>query len=157
MHSNKHLKKKLCQFSTVSSPKQRQSEHVLTLSMRTSLPSKQNQIETLQERKLTPIPLTNTDAKILNKILANQGASLVAQVIRVHLPVQGTQVPSLVREDPSRHGAAKLTRHNLQASIPEPTNHNRWAQAPRTPCPSVSKATAVRRLHTAAREYPLLA
>ena len=126
VNSSKHLKKKLCQFSTISSPKQRQSEHVLTHSMRTSLPSKQNQINTLQERKLTPTPLTNTDAKILNKILANQGASLVVQVIRIHLPVQGTQVQSLVREDPSCHGATKLMCHSLQASVLEPMTHNCW-------------------------------
>ena len=52
VNSSKHLKKKSCQLSTISSLKQRQSVHVLTHSMRTSLPSKQNQIKTLQERKL---------------------------------------------------------------------------------------------------------
>ena len=40
------------------------------------------------------------------------GASLVAQWLRIHLPMQGTQVRSLVREDPTFRGAAKPERHN---------------------------------------------
>ena len=38
--------------------------------------------------------------------------SLVAQWIRIHLPMQGTQVQSLVREDSTCHGATKLEGHN---------------------------------------------
>ena len=40
------------------------------------------------------------------------GTSLVAQCLRIHLPMQGTQVRSLVREDPTCCGAAKPMRHN---------------------------------------------
>ena len=40
------------------------------------------------------------------------GASLVAQWLRIHLPMQGTQVQGLVREDPTCHGATKPVRHN---------------------------------------------
>ena len=40
------------------------------------------------------------------------GASLVAQCLRVQLPMQGTQALSLVREDPTCHGATKPVRHN---------------------------------------------
>ena len=39
-------------------------------------------------------------------------ASLVAQWLRVHLPMQGTRVQALVREDPTCRGATKPTRHN---------------------------------------------
>ena len=40
------------------------------------------------------------------------GASLVAQWLRIHLPMQETQVRALVREDPTCRGAAKPVRHN---------------------------------------------
>ena len=40
------------------------------------------------------------------------GTSLVLQWLRIHLPVQGTQVQPLVREDPMYHGAAKLVCHS---------------------------------------------
>ena len=38
--------------------------------------------------------------------------SLVARWLRTHLPMQGTWVQSLVREDPTCHGATKPVRHN---------------------------------------------
>ena len=40
------------------------------------------------------------------------GTSLVAQWLRICLPMQGTQVRSLVQEDPTGHGAAKSMCHN---------------------------------------------
>ena len=39
-------------------------------------------------------------------------ASLVAQWLRIRLPMQGTRVRALVREDPTRHGATKPVSHN---------------------------------------------
>ena len=39
-------------------------------------------------------------------------ASLVAQWLRIRLPMQGTQVRALVWEDPTCHGATKPVRHN---------------------------------------------
>ena len=36
-----------------------------------------------------------------------RGTSLVAQWLRIHLPMQGTRVRALVREDPTCHGAIK--------------------------------------------------
>ena len=57
-------------------------------------------------------------------------ASLVAQWLRVHLPVQGTQVRALVREDPTCHGATKLARRNYWACALEPASHNYWACVP---------------------------
>ena len=38
--------------------------------------------------------------------------SLVAQWLRTRLPMQGTQVRSLVRDDPTCYGAAKPVCHN---------------------------------------------
>ena len=39
-------------------------------------------------------------------------ASLVAQWLRIRLPMQGTRVRALVWEDPTHHGATKPVRHN---------------------------------------------
>ena len=38
--------------------------------------------------------------------------SLVAQWLRIRLPMQGTWVRALVREDPTCHGATKPVCHN---------------------------------------------
>ena len=51
-------------------------------------------------------------------------ASLVAQWLRVHLPMRGTWVRSLVREDPTCLGAAKPVHHNYRACALEPVSHN---------------------------------
>ena len=40
------------------------------------------------------------------------GASLVAQWLRICLPMQGTRVQALVWEDPTCHGATGPMRHN---------------------------------------------
>ena len=42
----------------------------------------------------------------------NTGTSLVAQWLRIRLPMQGTQVQALVWEDPTCHAATKPMRHN---------------------------------------------
>ena len=41
-----------------------------------------------------------------------EGTSLVAQWLRIHLPMQGTRDRALVREDPTCRGAAKPLSHN---------------------------------------------
>ena len=51
-------------------------------------------------------------------------ASLVAQWLRIRLPVQETQVRALVWEDPTCHGAARPVRHNYCACALEPASHN---------------------------------
>ena len=38
--------------------------------------------------------------------------SLLAQWLGIRLPMQGTRVQALVREDPTCHGATKPVRHN---------------------------------------------
>ena len=40
------------------------------------------------------------------------GASLEVQWLRIPLPMQGTRVQALVREDPTYRGATKSVRHN---------------------------------------------
>ena len=42
----------------------------------------------------------------------HEGASLVAQRLRIRLPMQGTWVRSLVREDPTGRRATKPVRRN---------------------------------------------
>ena len=44
--------------------------------------------------------------------ICEMGTSLVAQWLRIPLPMQGTQVRALVWEDPTCHGATKPVRHN---------------------------------------------
>ena len=43
---------------------------------------------------------------------AQKGASLVAQWLRICLPMQGTRVRALVWEDPTCHGATGPVSHN---------------------------------------------
>ena len=59
------------------------------------------------------------------------GTSLVAQWLRICLPMQGTRVPALVQEDLTCHRATK------------PTCHNYWS-----PCSATREATAMRSLPT---------
>ena len=50
---------------------------------------------------------------IMSGSFKNQkGASPVAQWLRICLPMQGTRVRALVREDPTCHGATKPVSHN---------------------------------------------
>ena len=58
------------------------------------------------------------------------GASLVAQWLRIHLPMQGTWVRALVQEDTTCCGATKPVRHNYWACAPQPMSHNYWARMP---------------------------
>ena len=46
-------------------------------------------------------------------------ASLVAQWLRIRLPMQGTRVWALIREDPTCRGATKPVRHNYWAHTPQ--------------------------------------
>ena len=57
-------------------------------------------------------------------------ASLVAQWLRIRLPMQGTRVRALVREDPTCRGAIKPASHNYWACALEPASHNYWARVP---------------------------
>ena len=55
------------------------------------------------------------------KFKNNSRASLVAQWLRVCLPMQGMWVRSLVWEDPTSRGVAGPVRHNYAL---EPESHN---------------------------------
>ena len=57
-------------------------------------------------------------------------ASLVAQWLGVHPPMQGSRVRALVWEDPTCHGATKPVCHNYWACALKPASHNYWAQVP---------------------------
>ena len=61
---------------------------------------------------------------------SKHGASLVAQWLRIRLPMQGTQVRALVREDLTCRRATKPVRHNYWAYVLEPVSHNYWAHVP---------------------------
>ena len=49
---------------------------------------------------------------LVSYIKTNLGTSLVAQWLRIPLPMQGMRVRALVQEDPTCHGATKPLRHN---------------------------------------------
>ena len=67
------------------------------------------------------------------------GTSLVAQWLRICLPMQGSWVRSLVREDPTCHTATKPMRHNYWACALESVSHNYWARLPRAHAPQQEK------------------
>ena len=74
----------------------------------------------------------------------SKGASLVAQWLRVCLPMQGTRVRALVWEDPTCRGAAG------------PVSHNYWACASWSLCSATREATIVRGLRIAMKSGPRL-
>ena len=47
------------------------------------------------------------------------GTSLIAQWLRIRLSMQGTQVQSLVQEDPTCRRATKPVRHNYRSHVPQ--------------------------------------
>ena len=79
-------------------------------------------------------PLWKTVWRFLIKLKI--GTSLVAQWLRIHLPMQGTRVRALVQEDTTCHGAAKLVHHNYWACALESASHNYWAHLPQLLKPS---------------------
>ena len=81
------------------------------------------------------------------------GASLVAQWLRICLPMQGTWVRALVWEDPTCRGATKPVRHNCWACALEPVSHNYCARVP-TAHALQREATAVRGPRTAIKSSP---
>ena len=109
---------------------------------------------TFSEIKATPSLPTN-----------KTGASLVAQCLGVCLPMQGTWVRVLVREDPTCRGTAESLRHSCWACALEPALWSRRsttgeATAMRGPCtaagsglrsPQLEKARVQQRRPSAAK------
>ena len=85
------------------------------------------------QREMKQLIFHKTFILVLNHMVR---ASLVAQWLRIHLPMQGTQVWALVREDPTCRGATKPVRHNYWACTLEPASHNYWAHMPQLLKPS---------------------
>ena len=69
--------------------------------------------------------------------------SLVVQWLRIRLPMQGTWVLALGREDPTCLRATKPMRHNYWACTLEPASHNYWACAPQLLKPEHPRAHAL--------------
>ena len=51
-------------------------------------------------------------AQLCKYLKTTEGTSLVVQLLRIHLPMQGTWVRALVWEDPTFRGATKSMCHN---------------------------------------------
>ena len=62
--------------------------------------------------KLKQVLIKKALNQIYTSIKKGNRASLVAQQLRIHLPMQGTWVRALVREDPTYCGATKPVCHN---------------------------------------------
>ena len=69
--------------------------------------------------------------------------SLVAQWIRIHLPVQGTWVGPLVQEDLTCHGATKPVRHNYWTCALEPMRCSYWSLQAESLCSATREARAL--------------
>ena len=69
-------------------------------------------------------------------------ASLVVQWLRIRLPMPGTRVRALVREDPTCRGATKPVRHSYWACALEPASHSYWAHEPQLLSPRATTTEA---------------
>ena len=85
----------------------------------------------------------------------NHSTALLAQWIRTHLSMQGTQVGSLMREDPTCHRATKPVCLEPWAHAPEPKSCNFWAWVPGGCAPQQEKPCSEKPGH-GSQEQPLL-
>ena len=101
------------------------------------------------------------------KAWAFWGASLVAQWLRIRLPMQGTGVRALVQEDPTCRRATKPVCHNYWACALQPACRNSWSPRAATtgahalqqekPLQWEARALQGKPLLTATRESPCTA
>ena len=87
----------------------------------------------MQERKI-PCATTKTQHSQIKK-KTYEGNSLVVQWLRICLPVQGTQIQSLVCKDSTRCGQTKPLHHNYWARVPatEPMRPTAWTPQDKPP------------------------
>ena len=69
----------------------------------------------------------------------NQGISLVAQWLRIRLPMQGMQVRALVREDPTCRGELSPCATTTEPVLWSPRATTTEARAPRARAPQQEK------------------
>ena len=84
-------------------------------------------------------------------------ASLVVQWLRIRLPMQGTRVQALVREDPTCHRATKPVRHNYWACEPQLLSLHATtteAQVPTAHALQQREVTTMRSPRTATKSSP---
>ena len=80
--------------------------------------------------------------------------SLVVQWLRIHLPVEGTWVQSLVREDSTCCGATKPICHSYWAWALEPMSSSYWTPMPYNLCSTTKETMAATSLRTTAKSRP---
>ena len=79
---------------------------------------------------------------ILNTLGWGDWFLLVAQWLRIFLPMRETWVWSLVQEDPTCWGAAKMVFHSYWASAPDPGDCSYWAHMLQALKPAKPRACA---------------
>ena len=78
---------------------------------------------------------------------------LAVQWFRIHLPMQGTLLPFLVREDLTCHGTAQRVRHLTGHGTSMPLNHKYWVhESTWSPEVTTRWATKIKSPWTATRE-----
>ena len=114
-------------------------------------------------KETIPFTIASKKIKYLGINLPKE-TSLVAQWLRICLPMQGTRVWALVQEDPTCHGATKPVYHNYWTCALEPTSHNYGAWVPQLLKPTCLESMLHnKRSHCNEKpmhhneEYPLLA
>lgn len=81
MNATKHLRKKLCQPSTISFSRQGQREYFQIDSMKPVLPLPKPDKDITRKEKYKSISLVNRDAKLFNKVLADQIQRHIKRII----------------------------------------------------------------------------
>ena len=74
--------------------------------------TKQHNFRWVFQDKVSEFLVISLRACLVKLAIKMVGASLVAQWLGIHLPMQGTRVRVPVREDPTCHGAARPVSHN---------------------------------------------